>query len=135
MYEYATMAIDDKYCGASLVVTKIAVGPSAPPMIPIADATFASNGAHPKQFLPKIIAPIKVMKIAARRRVCAPRHPALQGQGLLMNVIELNGVGKTFRDFWLRPTVKAVDGLDLAVAQGELSACRRSCIILPIVLW
>ena len=37
-----------------------------------------------------------------------------------MNVIELNGVGKTFRDFWLRPTVKAVDGLDLAVAQGEV---------------
>ena len=37
-----------------------------------------------------------------------------------MNVIELNGVGKTFRDFWLRPTVQAVDGLDLAVAQGEV---------------
>lgn len=37
-----------------------------------------------------------------------------------MNVIELNGVGKTFRDFWLRPTVKAVDGLDLAVVQGEV---------------
>ena len=37
-----------------------------------------------------------------------------------MNVIELKGVGKTFRDFWLRPTVKAVDGLDLAVAKGEV---------------
>lgn len=37
-----------------------------------------------------------------------------------MNVIELKGVGKTFRDFWLRPTVKAVDSLDLAVAKGEV---------------
>jgi ABC-2 type transport system ATP-binding protein len=35
-------------------------------------------------------------------------------------VIELKGVSKTFRDFWLRPTVKAVDGLDLAVARGEV---------------
>lgn len=37
-----------------------------------------------------------------------------------MNVIELKGVGKTFRDFWLRPTVKAVNGLDLAVREGEV---------------
>lgn len=36
------------------------------------------------------------------------------------NVIELMGVEKTFRDFWLRPTVKAVDGLDLAVRRGEV---------------
>lgn len=36
------------------------------------------------------------------------------------NVIELKGVAKVFRDFWLRPTVKAVDGLDLAVARGEV---------------
>lgn len=35
-------------------------------------------------------------------------------------VIELAGVEKTFRDFWLRPTVKAVDGLDLSVARGEV---------------
>ena len=35
-------------------------------------------------------------------------------------VIKLRGVEKTFRDFWLRPTVKAVDGLDLAVAKGEV---------------
>ncbi len=38
-----------------------------------------------------------------------------------MNVIvALAAVEKTFRDFWLRPTVKAVDGLDLAVNKGEV---------------
>lgn len=36
------------------------------------------------------------------------------------NIIELKAVEKTFRDFWLRPTVKAVDGLDLAVTRGEV---------------
>jgi len=35
-------------------------------------------------------------------------------------IIELKGVEKTFRDFWLRPTVKAVDGLDLSVVKGEV---------------
>ena len=35
-------------------------------------------------------------------------------------VISLQGVRKTFRDFWLRPTVKAVDGLDLEVRRGEV---------------
>jgi len=35
-------------------------------------------------------------------------------------VISLKGVGKTFRDFWLRPTVKAVDALDLTVRRGEV---------------
>lgn len=35
-------------------------------------------------------------------------------------VIALEGVKKTFRDFWLRPTVNAVDGLDLAVVRGEV---------------
>ncbi len=35
-------------------------------------------------------------------------------------IVALKGVEKTFRDFWLRPTVKAVDGLDLAVAKGEV---------------
>ena len=34
--------------------------------------------------------------------------------------IELKGVGKTFRDFWMRPTVKAVDALDLTVARGDV---------------
>ena len=36
------------------------------------------------------------------------------------DVISLDGVSKTFRDFWLRPTVKAVDGLSLRVARGEV---------------
>ena len=35
-------------------------------------------------------------------------------------VIELKDVRKTFRDFWLRPTVAAVDGLSLAVHGGEV---------------
>ena len=63
MYEYATIAILDKYSGASFDVTKIAVGPSAPPIIPIADAILASKFVQPKPFLPKLIAPIKVIKI------------------------------------------------------------------------
>ncbi len=37
-----------------------------------------------------------------------------------MNAISLEGVSKTFRDFWLRPTVKAVDALDLVVGTGEV---------------
>ena len=36
------------------------------------------------------------------------------------SVIELKDVGKTFRDFWLRPTVAAVDGLSLTVRPGEV---------------
>ena len=35
-------------------------------------------------------------------------------------VIELKDVRKTFRDFWLRPTVAAVDGLSLEVKRGEV---------------
>lgn len=35
-------------------------------------------------------------------------------------IIELNGVGKTFKDFWLRPTVEAVKSLDLSVERGEV---------------
>lgn len=36
------------------------------------------------------------------------------------NIIEISFVEKTFRDFWLRPTVKAVDGLSLTVKRGEV---------------
>ena len=36
------------------------------------------------------------------------------------NIVELSGVTKTFRDFWLRPTVEAVAGLDLQVRRGEV---------------
>lgn len=35
-------------------------------------------------------------------------------------VIVLDGVEKTFRDFWLRPTVKAVDALSLRIGRGEV---------------
>ena len=35
-------------------------------------------------------------------------------------VIELKGVEKTFRDFWLRPLAKAVRGLDLEVKRGDV---------------
>jgi len=34
--------------------------------------------------------------------------------------IELENVSRVFRDFWLRPTVKAVDGLSLSVRKGEV---------------
>lgn len=36
------------------------------------------------------------------------------------NVIELEGVSKTFRDFWLRPTVSAVRDVSLSVRRGEV---------------
>lgn len=36
------------------------------------------------------------------------------------DIIELKDVRKTFRDFWLRPTVAAVDGLSLSVRRGEV---------------
>ena len=35
-------------------------------------------------------------------------------------IIELTDVRKTFRDFWLRPTVKAVNGLSLSLHRGEV---------------
>jgi len=43
MYEYAETAIAPIKSGASLEDKKIAVGPSAPPMIPIAPASAAEN--------------------------------------------------------------------------------------------
>ncbi|MDD3546337.1 MAG: ABC transporter ATP-binding protein, partial [Kiritimatiellae bacterium] len=36
------------------------------------------------------------------------------------NVIETRGLRKVFRDFWRRPTVEAVTGLNLAVARGAV---------------
>ena len=57
------MAMEDNLSGAILDVTKIAVGPSAPPIIPIAEASLAVKSVHPKQFLPMAIAPINVIKI------------------------------------------------------------------------
>ena len=35
-------------------------------------------------------------------------------------IVWLSDVRKTFRDFWLRPTVAAVDGLSLAIHRGEV---------------
>ena len=35
-------------------------------------------------------------------------------------IVKLEKVSKTFRDFWLRPTVEAVSGLDLEVHRGEV---------------
>ncbi len=35
-------------------------------------------------------------------------------------VIELKGVEKTFRDFWLRPLAKALKGIDLTVSRGDV---------------
>ena len=43
MYEYAAMAIAPRSVGASSFVTSIAVGPSAPPIIPIAAAAASEN--------------------------------------------------------------------------------------------
>lgn len=37
-----------------------------------------------------------------------------------MDVVSLKAVTKTFRDFWLRPTVEAVSGLSFAVGRGEV---------------
>lgn len=35
-------------------------------------------------------------------------------------VVEVEGLVKVFRDFWRRPKVKAVDGLDMKVFRGEI---------------
>jgi ABC-2 type transport system ATP-binding protein len=35
-------------------------------------------------------------------------------------VVEVRGLTKVFRDFWRRPKVKAVDGLDLDIERGEI---------------
>lgn len=35
-------------------------------------------------------------------------------------MVELSGVRKVFRDFWLRPTVAAVDGVDLTIRRGSV---------------
>lgn len=36
------------------------------------------------------------------------------------SVIEVEGLWKIFRDFWLRPRVRALKGIDLTVRQGEI---------------
>ncbi|OVE74847.1 multidrug ABC transporter ATP-binding protein [bacterium E08(2017)] len=37
-----------------------------------------------------------------------------------MNIVEIQGLVKVFRDFWHRPKVRAVDGLDLQIKKGEI---------------
>jgi ABC-2 type transport system ATP-binding protein len=37
-----------------------------------------------------------------------------------MNILELRGVTKIFRDFWMRPRVNAVNDLSLSIQQGEV---------------
>ena len=34
--------------------------------------------------------------------------------------IEIKGLRKTFRDFWLRPVAEAVRGIDLTVEKGDV---------------
>ena len=46
--------------------------------------------------------------------------PASAPASLGAGVLELRGVSKTFRDFWLRPRVKAVQDIDLTVRRGEV---------------
>lgn len=36
------------------------------------------------------------------------------------NVVEIRGLRKTFRDFWLRPVAEAVNGIDLTVKRGKV---------------
>ena len=35
-------------------------------------------------------------------------------------IVELDDVAKTFRDFWLKPTVRAVDGVSFTIGRGEV---------------
>ena len=35
-------------------------------------------------------------------------------------VIQVRGLCKTFRDFWLRPRVEALRGIDLSIQSGEV---------------
>ena len=35
-------------------------------------------------------------------------------------VIEIIGLRKTFRDFWMRPVAEAVRGIDLSVERGDV---------------
>ena len=55
MYEYAATAIGPNSSGASFEVTKMAVGPSAPPMMPM---ELACSGVKPSR-----TAPMYVMKM------------------------------------------------------------------------
>ena len=66
MYEYAATAMGPKRSGASFDVTNIAVGPSAPPMIPV---EAASKGLNPKAVQPKNAIKIPSCAAAPKRRL------------------------------------------------------------------
>ena len=36
------------------------------------------------------------------------------------SVIEVSGLWKVFRDFWMRPRVEAIRGIDLKIQKGEV---------------
>lgn len=36
------------------------------------------------------------------------------------NIVEIKGLSKTFRDFWLRPVTEAVRGVDITVEKGDV---------------
>ena len=87
MYEYAEMAIAPSKSGESLDVRKIAVGPSAPPIIPMAPASFGVKPkANAKQYAPKIpiwaAAPTNInfgLEISAEKSVIAPIPRKISG--------------------------------------------------------
>ena len=87
IYEYADTAMAPMRCGASCDERKIAVGPSAPPMIPIAPD---SAGVNPRcmatTYAPKIpicaAAPISMSlgcEISAEKSVIAPMPRKISG--------------------------------------------------------
>ncbi len=79
IYEYAATAIAPNSCGARRDVKKMAVGPSAPPIMPMEAASFMPNAngcASPKWMYDKAIAPISVAKIP---NCAAPPKSAIFG--------------------------------------------------------
>jgi len=49
-----------------------------------------------------------------------PRQDVAAGDAASGIDIKCVGLTKTFRDFWLRPRVRAVDGIDLEIRRGEV---------------
>ena len=66
MYEYAAMAMGPRSCGASFVVRNIAVGPSAPPMMPM---EAASGPVKPNSIARKKATNTPICAAAPRRRL------------------------------------------------------------------
>ena len=49
-------------------------------------------------------------------------------------ILEMRGVNKTFKDFWLRPRVKAVQEMNLTVRRGEVIGLLGPNVLLAHVL-